>query len=329
MADETVLANQTIWMLAKRGHWRIVGPVYGEILRNTPSAISTPSNAFPAEYFTPANLLSGIYPTFDQSRADKVTYQSLIRALGFHGNVIAALNVMGDMLRDDRSHTADVSDYIAVMQGFARFGNSLEPEEAHRRRARRLSFHSETDLSGDLLEIFPPVIFPDPLPLVQPSELGSVSSDALTSPGNGKGGKSGGLKKLTEIWGNKIDGWTDTPTGAQVSRERMPGMDISILTKVFRAMLSTKPSSFGPGGAAPSRSSRYYATSRRASFAPTPKAVFIVLMAFARCSDGDPEVLKSVWADLEDKFGPANEEGWVGWQVDKRLKRIVGEITKV
>jgi hypothetical protein len=52
-------------------------------------------------------------------------------------------------------------------------------------------------------------------------------------------------------------------------------------------------------------------------------------MAFARCSDGDPEVLRSVWADLEDKFGPASEEGWVGWHVDKRLKRIVGEIVKV
>ena len=325
-ADETVLANQTIWMLAKRGQWRKVGPAYREMLRNTSFASSTSSNAFPAEYFTPSNLLSGMYPAFHQCRADKVTYQSLIRALGFHGNVVAALNVMGDMLRDERGYTADISDYVAVMQGFARFGNSLEPEEAHRRQARRLSFQTESDLTDDLLEFFPPLIFPGLLPLVQVPERGTTASDTTTPLGNRQVHRSGGLKKLTEIWGSKIDGWIETPNGAQPRRERVPGMDLSILTKVFRAMLGTSPVT---GRASTSSSSRYYARSRRIPLAPTPRATFIILMAFARCSDGDPEVLRSVWADLEDKFGPTSEEGWVGWHVDKRLKRIVGEIVKV
>lgn len=322
--DETVLLNQTIWMLAKRGNWRVVGPVYHELLQATNSRTSI---AFPAEYFDPSNVLSVIYPAFHQSRLDKITYQGLIRALGFHGNVIPALNVMGDMLRDERGYVADLSDYIAILQGFARFGNSLEPVEAQQRRSRRLSFHLNADQPEDLMELFPPLIYPQHLPVDLASEHGHTTPDGLARSEPRGRGKTGGLRKLTEIWASKIDGWVEPSGTADAKQPRLPGLDISILTKVFRAMLGTAPVARYAGQSVRSASFRYHAASTRQCLAPNPRAIYIILIAFARCSDGDPEVLKSVWADLEDKFGLGNQEGWVGWKVDKRLSRISAEIS--
>ena len=324
--DETVLVNQTIWMLAKRGTWRVIGPVYHELLQNTATNTRT-SIAFPAEYFDPSNALSAIYPAFHQSRLDKITYQGLIRALGFHGNVIPALNVMGDMLRDERGYTADLSDYVAILQGFARFGNSLEPGEAQQRKSRRLSFHMTDDQPEDLLELFPPIIYPQPLPVDLASEHGHTSHDSLAGSEPHTRGKTGGLKKLTEIWASKIDGWVEPSGTADTRRTRLPGLDISILTKVFRAMLGTAPVARYAGQSVRSASFRYHTASTRQCLAPNPRAIYIILIAFARCSDGDPEVLRSVWADLDDKFGLGNQEGWVGWKVDKRLSRVVAEIS--
>jgi hypothetical protein len=324
--DETVLVNQTIWMLAKRGNWRVVGPVYHELLQKTATNTMT-SIAFPAEYFDPSNVLSVIYPAFHQAQLDKITYQGLIRALGFHGNVIPALNVMGDMLRDERGYIADLSDYVAILQGFARFGNSLEPVEAQRRRSRRLSFHMDADQPEDLLELFPPLIYPQLLPVDLASEHGHATPNGLASSEPRTRGKTGGLRKLTEIWASKIDGWIEPPGSADAQQPRLPGLDISILTKVFRAMLGTAPVARYAGQSVRSASFRYHAASTRQCLAPSPRAIYIILIAFARCSDGDPEVLKSVWADLEDKFGLGNQEGWVGWKVDKRLSRIAAEIS--
>jgi hypothetical protein len=320
-AGERVLANQTMWMLAKRGKWRTVGPVYCHMLENTPAARKDSSTAFPAEYFTPSNTVATIFPAFQHSQLDKITYQSLIRALGYHGNIVPALAVLGDMLRDERGYTADISDYIAIIQGFARFGNSLEAEEAERRTVRRLALATDDGYAESLLELFPPVIYPQSIPVVQLSEQGSPVPEALPRHKE----KAGGMRKLTEIWANKIDVWGGSRDGQE--RERRPGLDLPVLDRVFRAMLSTVPSSSHRASEEPDYDSTpYHLFTRRHAVSPTPRAVFVCLMAFARCTDGDPEVLKSVWADISDKFGPGNQEGWTEWKMDKRLRRLANDI---
>lgn len=53
--------------------------------------------------------------------------------------------------------------------------------------------------------------------------------------------------------------------------------------------------------------------------APRPEKVWLILMAFARTTNGDEATLVDVWDRLEAKFG---EEGWWGWAVDGRLRRL-------
>lgn len=53
--------------------------------------------------------------------------------------------------------------------------------------------------------------------------------------------------------------------------------------------------------------------------APTPSQTWIILMAFARTTNGNDDVVRGVWDSLEEKFGG---EGWWGWRLDGRLRRL-------
>jgi pentatricopeptide repeat protein len=53
--------------------------------------------------------------------------------------------------------------------------------------------------------------------------------------------------------------------------------------------------------------------------APRPEKVWLIMMAFARTTNGDEATLVDVWDRLESKFG---EEGWWGWALDGRLRRL-------
>lgn len=56
------------------------------------------------------------------------------------------------------------------------------------------------------------------------------------------------------------------------------------------------------------------------SQAPTPDKVWIILIAFARTTNGDEGTLVEVWERLEGKF--TEENGWWGWAIDGRLRRL-------
>lgn len=57
--------------------------------------------------------------------------------------------------------------------------------------------------------------------------------------------------------------------------------------------------------------------------APTPKQTFNVLMAFARTTNANDDVVRSAWESMEAKF---TEPGWWGWRLDGRLERLKGRI---
>lgn len=63
--------------------------------------------------------------------------------------------------------------------------------------------------------------------------------------------------------------------------------------------------------------------SKEMNQAPTPSQTWTVMMAFARTTNADDEVVCSVWESLESKF--SNEEWW-GWRLDGRLRRLVSRM---
>ncbi|KAI5451923.1 Translation factor guf1 mitochondrial [Naganishia albida] len=316
--DATVLLNMTIWMLAKRAQWNIVGPAYNKLLIHTPHVTRHLSSAFPPDYFTPSHDVSfGIYFR-NETALDKITYQSLIRALAFHGNIIPALAVMQDLLNDSRGYTVASSDFIALFQGFARFGRipvgweelgmtlgdmqadvfadsmaSLRPGLGDDDFPANVKSEKATDRA-----MFPPPIFPEA------SRPGSSTS------------KMDALKHMTEIWAGKINTW-ERP-GATMPTKLEREWTLVTLQQVFHSFLALAPVFDSPRMSTTSR--KWWEPSL--AEAPSPKNIFYIMLAFSRTTDNNVPVLRAVWRHLESKFGEGNEEGWTGWRLDARLRRL-------
>lgn len=198
--DATVLLNMTIWMLAKRAQWNIVGPAYNKLLKHTPHATPHVSSAFPRDYFTPSHDLSFDLYFRNTTMLDKITYQSLIRALAFHGNVVPALAVMQDLLNDDRGYTVAPSDFVALFQGFARFGRiPVGWEDLQGAAAAQGNAVDASAQPGLRPPLFPRPIFPEP------SFPGYTSSSSSSS--SARTHKMDALKQMTEIWADKVNAW--------------------------------------------------------------------------------------------------------------------------
>ncbi|TXT06592.1 uncharacterized protein COLE_05923 [Cutaneotrichosporon oleaginosum] len=56
--------------------------------------------------------------------------------------------------------------------------------------------------------------------------------------------------------------------------------------------------------------------------APGANAVYRTLLAFGRVTNSDGRAVRAALNAMMSKFGPGNEEGWVGWHEDKRHKKI-------
>ncbi|GMK56546.1 hypothetical protein CspeluHIS016_0303860 [Cutaneotrichosporon spelunceum] len=56
--------------------------------------------------------------------------------------------------------------------------------------------------------------------------------------------------------------------------------------------------------------------------APSANAVYRTLLAFGRATNSDGTAVRAALGAMHSKFGPGNEEGWVGWHEDKRIKRV-------
>lgn len=56
--------------------------------------------------------------------------------------------------------------------------------------------------------------------------------------------------------------------------------------------------------------------------APSANAVYRTLLAFGRVTNSDGNAVRAALAAMTSKFGPGNEEGWVGWHEDKRHKKV-------
>lgn len=337
-ADATVLLNMTIWMLAKRGQWNIVGPAYNKLLKHTPHATPHVSAAFPRDYFTPSHDLSFDLYFRNTTFLDKITYQSLIRALAFHGNVVPALAVMQDLLNDSRGYTVALSDFVALFQGFARFGRIPVGWEDLEGVAYGQGVHSDAvygDAKGALRPplweeeapspvkptpespMFPPPIFPEP----------SFPGSTTASPSS-RSHKMDALKQMTEIWAGRVNTWDQFPESehhraAPTRLERE--WTLVTLQQVFQSFLAIPPVLDAPQQS-PSDPFVGRATKKwwepSLAEAPSPRSIYYIMLAFSRTTDSNLPVLRAVWEHLENKFGEGNEEGWIGWRLDARLRRL-------
>lgn len=62
-------------------------------------------------------------------------------------------------------------------------------------------------------------------------------------------------------------------------------------------------------------------------WAPTAKTVYHTLLAFARVTNGNTRVVLGALEAMTRKFGPENEEGWIGWYLDSRVQRVQRMLT--
>jgi pentatricopeptide repeat protein len=111
--------------------------------------------------------------------------------------------------------------------------------------------------------------------------------DSSIQPPNGTAGQS-----IGQIWHQSTS--TLGPSDSQWT--------ISNLREIFNSFIHLSPSP-------------------QYSQAPNPDKIWIVLLAFARTTNGDEGTLVEVWERLEGKFA-GEENGWWGWTMDGRLKRL-------
>ncbi len=318
LRGDRVVLNATLWAYAKAGRWDLVGPIYAilrrhlsesslgkDILIVDPESESFPFPSSQNDFFN-SRSINPIFPPTDLI-PDKVSYQLLIRALAYHGNLRSALLVVQDMTQDPRCYKMEMSDFVGIFQGFGRFGTvpaSPNTDEDW--------FSSDIESQTSQSSNFPPTISPEPI---------RVDGGVAARP-------TSAFRKLTDIWAEKVNSWDRKPEEKEdidpVTKAIAQEWSLPTLERLFSAFLAITPPplpdppKISPDDFVAEGSSRVIAIR-----GPTERGVFYILTAFARMTGHDAEVMRMVWTDLERKFGPENREGWIGWNVDNRLRRMV------
>jgi pentatricopeptide repeat protein len=259
--------NALIWAYVKRGQWDVVGSLYNAVVGDEASTAFSGKPYFSSK---PLPVPTGIHPS-------RATFQCVMRGLAHHGNLFSALLVLEDMTRAGQEPL--VSDFIALFQGFARFGRVATDSQRASNSQRIPSVETFTKT---------------PVPTL---------TTAPKSP----------TRRLSDIWAESMKFESDLPESTSDHDE----WTLDNLNALFDSLIDLPP----PSSRTPVSP---WAQPRRDPLAqaPSPRAVFYVLMAFSRVRGNDPVVLQEVFGRLEGKFGSRNKEGWIGWRLDRRLTRL-------
>lgn len=347
-ASTTVLLNTMLWMYAKRARWDVVQPVYSKLLRNI--ATSSGSTSLAHSAWEPEGDDAGSvsspdsFAIQDDMSPDWITYTSLIRALAWHGRFQPAISVLQDLVADPRGYSPDPSLFVSLFQGFGRFGEiGRRRENAVAAKIVRSSEFGDSWLStiapGDTTDPEPaPRIFPEPFwpSVANTAAAANLSEDVkpgaqfFTRQPFRRQDDMSTFRRLTDLWSQSSSGVDEmSAEGIHAASAGRPLQDnpwtLTALEQLFMAFLALRPGR---------RSADTTVTSEAitdvlgdvedsSNRAPSPRALYYILVAFARTTGEDKEVLRTVWADLEAKFGPHSQESWVGWKVDRRLERLI------
>ncbi len=266
-----LLFNAMLWAYSKRGQWDVAGQLYNRILANIPR--DCPSLAFSDPPFFSSKAL----PIPAALTPGKDTYQCLVQALAYHGNLHSALHVLQDLTQDPAGLQPDVADLLALFHGFARFGEA-SPDYP-------LSQHEQAGLPRP--ESFPRI------------------------PLSGHGQPRRSASRLSEIWTQSLS----QPDPADFDRWTLGTLD-----QVFESLLAMQP---GDSVATSSRRAGQAIARAMSMRAPDTRGVFNILMAYSRCTSGNVARVQEVFGRLQAKYAPGNAEGWHGWRLDARLRRLV------
>lgn len=339
----TIVLNTVLWMYAKRARWDVVQPVYARLLRNLARSEGCDSSrsAWAATAESPSAssasldtlvIPKGVLP-------DRITYTSLIRGLAWHGRFHPAISVLQDMVADPHGYAPDPSVFISLFQGFGRFGEIGSRREDDASNAQHLGGESWLSTISPGVSIDPeptPRIFPEPF---WPSDTDITSGhpkpgvNFFTKRSPHRPDDMSTFRRLTDLWSHTAPIATSQTSPWQVrSGDENDVADenpwtLTALDQLFIAFLALRPGHRSqPSESATPPIADEDDVDDSLTRAPTPRAVYYILVAFARVTGEDREVLRTVWADLEAKFGPQGQEGWRGWKVDKRLERLVQQL---
>lgn len=324
ISDRMILLNYAIWSHAIRGDWAAIAPLLAVLVPSIAPMLPSSGNKD-----RPIILPEGQETHF---WANRETFSIIINALSHQGHLQPALQVIQVMLQEDLQ--PGISDFMQLFKGFARHG--VVPPQSR---------------AGVMANAFPMWSRFEP---PQPGRK-DESNAANTESGS-----------FARLWGktgfglSRDKGNSVNADGHQMEAEAEWTFDN--LQEVFRMFLQLSPTSpipTGPnlGSIMNPNSTAKPKVAKGDAWAPKPKAIWTILMAFARTTNGDREVLGAIWADLERKFGPGhgpgvdhrvsdvsygmlgedgmergeveeeeevygNAEGWKGWREDGRLSKL-------
>lgn len=198
-------------------------------------------------------------------------------------------------------------------------GDTLRPGDNSRRRRSRL---------------FPDPIYPEPLTLDGRDDTADSLREQETDRQHGDRDRgSTTFQRLTDIWARRVSDWqqqTSNPPPTTMKNANFESQwTLSALNQLFMAFLSIQPQPRPQAQPQQTQDRNQASDTANAELpessgnrAPTPRAIHMILTAFARTTGEDKEALRNVWDDLENKFGPDNKEGWRGWKEDQRLQTL-------
>jgi hypothetical protein len=278
----TRLLNAAMVCFADMGRWDVVADIYGSLGR-----VSAP---FPLD--SPLSVLR--IP--GDVRSDRRTYTEIIPLLAFSGYVETALSVLNDMV--SAGHTPFIREYMAIISGFASFGEPSGPTPAH---------------------TVPTDLFPE----IEVYRIGRTrTSQRLENEAK----YNDAINPFAKIWekgayapiGQDVRSPT-SPSQVSMAGERSvsdrngqsepTGWTRETLEFLFRGCMAVRPG--GRGVDSP-------------HVAPRAETAWNVLMAFSRVSRGDTDVVRAAWEAMDAKFSGKTGEKWVEWRMNSRLERVVG-----
>ncbi|WVF68379.1 GTP-binding protein LepA [Kwoniella sp. CBS 6097] len=297
-ADRGILINFAIAAFARIGRWDVSIPAYAKILSLEDQAdIDTllPSHIKP-EPLIPV-------PAAEDIELSAHVFGPVLSAYAEQGNFAASLTILKHIF--ENGFTPSIKDYMSLFRAFATYGQIPLPGTSEMGRVFGVDANKYSS----------------------PNPAFDMVSDHATNAG-GRFGRNRGEsfeQRLTEIWerGNMIASplsqYHTTRSSSSVTPSQS-GWTMEALQDVFESFISITPR---PRPSS-SPSSATALSSGPELKAPNKKAIWIILRAFARVSGGDKDSIRRGWEALEVKFGPGNEDGWVGWRVDNRLQWAMG-----
>lgn len=286
---DVIPLNLVLWRLAVAGTWDTVAEAYGTLrLNNESSRIQGDARDTAKRDHTihvPAHL-----------RPSRETYSALIRATAFQGNLPASLEVMRHMFGDD--HTPHVPEYIALFEGFARFGEIAEGGGR-----------------GELREHFP--------------AFQRYQSSATDMYGGHQTRRREG--KINSIWSRGSTALSSEPIFAPPTADPATLWTAEALDHLFETFLTLHPSPESGRDKAPSAKGVWNVLMAFARTHGCDVEVIGDVWRTMRRKFGPNEIgrerddgERGDWTESESMQDghEGNEEGWKGWKEDGRIRKL-------